>query len=302
MRLLRYRGAVLICTCFSMGIFTAISNAQVESLGMPCYGTSVRALGMGGASVAVVGGIGSMLANPAATAKLQQPVATLDFRLNTDNERYFIAGYLKGVELNKLGGGIVAMWDRDELGIGGRTSHLALMYNLTQTIGAWRGWDIDFGATIKMHRQRIAGVGSRTNYTFDVGLLGRFAENTWVGFSAINATRPSFNIGAFRKRDERLLNIGIAHWFDEYTVLAVDVWDLEDSTRDVPRGSGIAIRVGLERQISPSLSARIGALDGRLTLGLGFRAFGRNLRVDYAFADRPSGEDDIHMLGFSMTF
>jgi hypothetical protein len=281
--------------------------AQVEALGMPCYGISARSLGMGGASVAVVGDIGSMLANPAATSKLPQAVASLNARLNTSEERYFIAGHLKGAQDGKLGGGIALMWARDEspLVVGGRTTHFGLMYVISQPIGMWRGREVDFGTTIKMHQQRIKGFGSRTNWTFDIGFLTQIGARTWIGISSINTTRPSFNIGTIRKRDERLINIGIAHQFDEDTLLAIDVWDLEDNTRGWSggRGSGIAIRAGLERRITPALTGRIGVLDGKLTLGLGFKGgFMRNMHIDYAFSDRPSPEDDIHLLSLNVSF
>ncbi|MCS7252518.1 MAG: hypothetical protein RMK18_04010 [Armatimonadota bacterium] len=296
--------AFVVCLIASL---PKCSTAQVEVLGMPCYGINARALGMGGASVAVVGDLGSLLANPAATVRLPEPVASLSGRLNTTNERYFLAGYLRGSQEGKLGGGLTLMWARDESpsALGGRTTHFGLLYTITQPIGMWRGYEIDFGTTIKMHQQRIAGQGSRTNWTFDIGFLTRLAERTWIGISSINTTRPSFTMGTVRKRDERLINAGVAHWFDEDTLLAVDVWDLEDNTTDWAggRGSGIAIRVGLERRLTPSLTGRIGMLDRRLTIGFGFRGgFMRGMHIDYAFSDRPSPEDDIHLLSMSVSF
>lgn len=281
--------------------------AQVEVLGVPCFGINARSLGMGGASVAVVGDLGSLLANPAATARLPQPVASLNGRLNTADERYFLVGYLKGAQEGKLGGGLTLMFARDEspTALGGRTTHFGLLYTITQPIGMWRGREIEFGTTIKMHRQQITGQGSRTNWTFDIGFLIQVAERTWFGISSINTTRPSFTMGAMRKRDERLINVGIAHQFDEFTLLAVDVWDLEDNTSGWAggRGSGIAIRAGLERQLTPSLTGRIGLLDRRLTIGFGFKGgFMRGMHIDYAFSDRPSPDDDIHLLSISVSF
>jgi len=296
--------ATAVCLC---GLLCGRSSAQVEVLGMPCYGINARSLGMGGASVAVVGDLGSLLANPAATARLPQPVASLNCRLNTADERYFLVGHLKGSQEGKLGGGLTLMWARDEspLALGGRTTHFGLLYTITQPIGMWRGYEIDFGTTIKMHQQRITGQGSRTNWTFDIGFLTRLADRTWIGISSINTTRPSFTMGTVRKRDERLINAGIAHWFDENTLLALDVWDLEDNTTNWAggRGSGIAIRAGLERRLTPSFVGRIGLLDGRLTIGFGFKGgFMRGMYVDYAFADRPSPEDDIHLLSLNISF
>lgn len=286
-------------------IFTLTGNChgQFDSLGGPSFGASPKMLGMGGAFTGLAEGSGLIFSNPAGVKKVPQGFAETIFRLNAKDERFIAFSYLNPGSHDDFAGGLSVVLSKDSTNAEKPVKHIAMMYTMGQTLpSSFRGRDLHWGINIKYHHQELQTIAGGIDHEFDldVGLLTGINERTQIGLAGINMFQPSFSLGETSKPEPRIVILGIAHRLNPGLLATCDIWDIEDHTADLTHGSGLTARLGLEQMITEKLALRGGLLDGRLTLGFGYKS-GNKVRFEYGFADLKNAAD-IHMASMRLAF
>lgn len=167
----------------------------------------------------------------------------------------------------------------------------------------------------------IPGLSDNSSaFSLNIGYLWYISENFSVGFLLENINEPTYTLFGAKNRLIRVLRPAIAYFFNEKTVITLDIYDLTGNTKD--RGADLSqdIRIGFEHYIIEPLSVRLGLhhlnsdTDSSkfYSLGIGWQfsdyigIYPVGYYIDYSFIfwpDAPTGmEDYTHQLGVTLKF
>ncbi|MFH1738680.1 MAG: PorV/PorQ family protein [bacterium] len=274
------------------------------------YGIGNRALGMGGAFVAIADDASAPVWNPGglgfvARREFQGSLAQLyDLEMSEQHAAVVLPSWRWGVAaftFRHFGAdGIKGRDDRnvptDENLTAGETE-IALSYG--RMLGEF--WSL--GGSLKLNHQSVAGM-SASSISADVGLLlrpgemlgasGVWARRLSMGLALRNILEPSLRLDQDNVTDPITMRLGTAYRMPiGWGGMAVASIELERSPDMSPR-----INAGFEYRPHAMFALRSGFNYGRPVLGAEVQ-WG-NLALDYLFEDNEL--ETVHRLGFSLKF
>jgi tetratricopeptide (TPR) repeat protein len=291
------------------------------------YGTGLRALGMGGAFVAMTEDPYLGYWNPGAMAYNQyREVAVFGTRLIADS--YYFSGFYTNPTLRlgtlSIGGmsvftGGIESYDENASPItGASTSYL--QYQLLLSYGYGFKFGLGVGATAKVDQLRITDYKG-TGASFDLGVYYRPPKLSWLAVGAVVQDVYGTGIKLLDEFEQntRIFKLGVAATFPlgaKQTTklsLALDTRFFKDNYNPEAGGLIYDLSLGTELSFADFLSLRAGLRNlspgainfpAGLSFGLGVRQWG--IGVDYAvcFEDSDAQEvlDLIFRLGLSYRF
>ena len=289
---------VTVATFLCMQIASAapagdpVGTAVIFEIGM-----GARALGMGGAFVAVADDANAIYYNPAGLAYMEGRNITSLYSSLLGAGNYLGAGYAQ----KNLGLGVVGLMstvtERDEYGnpIG------SFGYRESAVMGAYaRSLDmLSIGASLKLYSQTIPD-NNGFGITADIGVLADLPLPEGSGFGGVSIGAVARNLfGSVTYQSghtdpfDRVFVIGMSMKPIDKLILAAD-FDITNTTG----------HLGAEYLIIPQVALRAGGILGgdgnsRLTAGAGFSL--QNLRIDYAYQTH-SVLPDSHWLSLGIAF
>lgn len=259
-------------------------------------GAGNRALGLGGAYVAVADDASAALWNPAGLAALErrrfEASHTALFGMGFGETYFsFVLPHWRwgntSLTLRQFGtDGIEQRDDRNLLladDLQDSETELVVAHARTLRPG------LDVGAGLKLQHQTLAGY-SGGGYGLDVGVLLRplilsgAGNDAWsVGLAVRNLLEPKIRLDQESVPDPRALRFGAAY----RRPLAADIAGLASLDFEKTAGMGTRVHLGAEADYRGQAALRFGLLSGSLTAGLGVRW--HDVRVDFAFEDHRFG-------------
>lgn len=256
---------------------------------------SPRAVGLGGASVAVADEAQASLWNPAGLSWLRRnAVQATSTRLFDDTSVNGFAFARPSSSMPSLGLNILNL----------KSGEFERTNDLNESLGTFDEGDLvmaltvaqalspdwSLGANLKLARQSIEDF-SGSGFGFDLGVMGRLTDGLMIGASALNVGGPTITL---REKDESYateLRGGLA-----YTMLdGRSTTTAEVGHRD---GPGAQARVGTEFWIQ-SLALRAGYYVDNVSAGFSYR-FKNGLQFDYGMSDHELGM--VHRFGLNFRF
>ncbi len=272
------------------------------------FGAGNRALGMGGAYVAVADDASATIWNTGGlgllTRRQVQASHTNLFGLGF-SEQYFslaVPDWRRGtfaLTVRKFGvDGIEQRDDRNTLldaNLEDSETEIVLAYGRRLTDG------VAVGGSFKLQRHSLAGY-SDSGLGLDLGCLLRprrllglaplAGRYDWtVGLALRNAVPPAIQLDSESVADPRGIRLGSAL----ERVMSPDLDLLAALDLEKTSGMDSRLHLGLEADYRSLLAVRVGTHAGMLTAGLG--VLWRDIGVDFAFEDNPLGA--VHRIGVS---
>ncbi|MCP4649850.1 MAG: hypothetical protein GY853_07220 [PVC group bacterium] len=180
---------------------------------------------------------------------------------------------------------------------------------------------IGIGASYYDFEVGIPGASDNdTALSYNLGFLWYLNDKITLGCLWENLNEPSYSILGLDNRLTRIWRPGVAYYFDEDTVVSLDIYDLTGNTEDKGSDFSQDIRIGFEHYMKEDFSIRFGAhhpnssVDSSkyYSFGMGWQRsdflgmYAVNYYLDYGFiywTDVPAGmEDYIHQLGVTLKF
>ncbi|HWR31105.1 MAG TPA: hypothetical protein VN631_14860 [Negativicutes bacterium] len=251
-----------------------------------CYG--VRAMGMGGAFIAVADDVNTVYWNPAGLSDIKEPQYGWQRAVKSRDSMNYIDVYEVVVPLKKgwSGLGISYVNDRETDYYNG-----ALDYKNAWTVlsyGTKINKNFAVGVNLRWVAEEVRGGYSTPsgptapdqagNLGIDISFLGKSGKFSY-GMLIQDANRPSTVGGGQMVRNTRP---GIAYRPDARTVLAIDAYNLVPGEGDTTEWS-----YGVERRIGSHVRIRTGFYHKTWTYGLGVKVT-KNLEINVA---QLAGED-----------
>lgn len=260
--------------------------------------SGARPQGMGGAFVAVADDYNALYWNPAgATAVPKSEVGLMhgtrfDLQSGAGLTEDF-AGYVSGpLPYGSWGISYYNQALEDILA----ERYLAFTYGVAYTPATRFGVNlktVNLSTTPQGNFAPDPALTDQTSVTFDLGFLQYLSPDIRFGFLARNL---GGELGVVETESlVRNVRMGLALDLEEYfldhdrLVLSLDLSSAQDI--DDEAGTQILTHVGIEYCPGPLAALRLGVDDGKVTAGLGFRAF--DISIDYSFADEEVGNTQI---------
>ncbi len=302
--------ATALAVVLTLGLFPAVALAQSAGGGVRSpfeLGGSARALGMGGAQVAVTGDGDGFFENPAVLSTLREhEILTFHAPLFQDT-LYDAVGYVNptgshsgfGLSFARLGTADILQTIDNIQPVSGFSSE-----ELEGTFGyGFRPYDnLDLGATVKYIHQQIAAYQG-SGMGVDLGLLYHFSgnaadfsrlglRNITLGFSASNALQPQTKL--FQTVDEpiRVFRPAFSYFYQPSD--ASSLWLTVEG--EIQEGGGTLFKAGAEYGWNNTLFGRAGFDGVSPTAGAGLRFSG--FEFDYAYNQTELGA----LQRFSLTY
>ncbi len=183
--------------------------------------------------------------------------------------------------------------------------------------------DISFGLSVNYYSfdMKVGSVSADdTVFSYTLGVLWYVRDNFSVGCTWENINEPSYTLFGVENKLVRILRPGVAYYFNEDTVITLDIYDLTGNTEDRSSDFSQDIRIGMEHYLSDVLTIRSGVRHPNsdvdtvkaYTFGLGWQRSDFlgihpvNFYLDYTFvywSDPDTSMDDYtHQLGASIKF
>lgn len=256
---------------------------------------SPRAVGLGGASVAVADEAQASLWNPAGLSWLRRnAVQVTSTKLFDDTSVNGFAFARPSSSMPSLGLNILNLKSGEFERTNDLNENLGTFDEgdlvMALTIAQALSPDWSLGANLKLARQSVEDF-SGSGFGFDLGVMGRLTDGLMIGASALNLGGPSIKL---REKDESYaaeIRGGVA-----YTMLeGRSRTTAEVGHRD---GPGAQARVGTEFRIQ-SLALRVGYYIDNIAAGFSY-GFKNGLQFDYGMSDHELGM--IHRFGLNYRF
>lgn len=296
-RLITVALVVMAVTLFAQAAFAAPAGNPVGTAVIFDIGMGARALGMGGAYVAIADDANAIYYNPAGLTYVEGHNVTSLYSSLLGAGNYLGAGYAQ----KNLGVGVVGLMstvtERDEYGNPGNS----FGYRESALIGGYAGkfGMFSLGGSLKLYSQAAPG-NTGFGITADIGALGDLPsiKGLKMGGLRVGAVARNF-IGAVKYQS------GHSDPFDPVFVLGASMKPIQKLTValdfDITNTTG---HLGAEYLIIPEVAVRAGGVfagDGntRLTAGAGFSY--QNFRIDYAYQTHRVLSDS-HWLSLGISF
>jgi len=304
-------GRALIASLFFLSALAASTSALAADDGgtrsVFASGAGNRALGMGGAFVAVADDPSAMVWNAGGLGRLErlEVQATHTEYGDVGSREDFVSFAIPdwrwgtaGLSMHYYGIDGVESRDDGNLLLGSNLSDSEM--EIAMGFGRPISGTLSVGGAVKLQRQSLAGF-SGSGLGADLGVLGRapaslrsraaWTERLTWGLSVRNAVQPSIRLDRESVRDPSVVRAGFAYEQSTFggrpALLALDL----------EKSPGVATRLhaGIDVRIHPLLGIRAGLNAGRLTAGMGVAW--RDFRVEYAYAN--GDLSSIHRVGVS---
>ena len=270
-----------------VGLVTLLSLVFGSSTpAFACYG--VRAMGMGGAFIAVADDVNTVYWNPAGLSNIKETEIGIQRATNNrDDINYidvveFVTPLKKGVS----GIGFHYTNNRDTSYFGdssdGFTNYKSDWFTLSY--GTKVNDNFAVGINVRQVTERasdgiINGVNQSKSYSgsntgIDLGFLGTAGKWSY-GMLIQDANKPKTLFG--NGEMERNYRPGVAYRPDKKTIIAFDAYDAKPSD-----GSKTEYSIGVEHKLSNEVRARIGNYHGAMTYGAGIK-MDKNIEFNVAY-------------------
>ena len=252
-----------------------------------CYG--VRAMGMGGAFIAVADDVNTVYWNPAGLSNIKATEIGLQHMTNNrDSLNYidvieYVTPLKKGV--SGIGFHYTNNRDTDYFGISsdiGFANYKSKWFTLSYGTKVTDNFAV--GINVRQVKdsaseEMINGVGQSKSYSasntgIDLGFLGTAGKWSY-GMLVQDANKPKALFG--RDEMERNYRPGIAYRPDNKTIIAADVYNAKPT-----EGSETEYSIGVEHKLSNAVRARIGNYHGAMTYGAGVK-IDKNIELNMAY-------------------
>ncbi len=247
----------------------------------------IRAVGMGGAGVAIGEDVSSLYYNPGGLARITKKEILLGYTKHFADIGLSTISYGQPMGKGACGLSIFLMNTDggEEADINGKTGkNVDVSGRSISLFYASRfNQNINLGGSIKSISQNYAGYkGSKLAY--DVGILGEFKPLS-LGFS-LNNLGGDMEIDNVKNSLPFNIKTGIGYKMFENILICFDI--------EKPNDSSLRFHLGTEYNLLPNIDLR-GGYDkiGGYSLGFGIRSFGRGImqnvlaQIDYAFLYHP---------------
>ncbi|MDH4223630.1 MAG: PorV/PorQ family protein [candidate division Zixibacteria bacterium] len=276
-------------------------------------GLSARALGMGGAYVAVADdGFGSSF-NPAGIIQLQNATFSASYRLMDLDRRVSFISYHQPIRGNAVFGGywinsgVGNVETRDDQGeITGELSNYENA--VTACFAKMLIKELTLGINVRYSQYNLANLNSYT-VGFDFGVfafpveklrLGLSVQNLGMQYSWVSSDYwQEFDQFGTDTEDKFPVNIrmgGSYFWLKDKLLVSLEV---DKNTKQKAR-----MHFGAEYKGLEYLAGRLGYNDGSLTFGLGFKHQVKSviIELDYAFLSDQVGINPDHLVSMDIEF
>lgn len=271
-----------------IGILTLLSLAFGASTpAFACYG--VRAMGMGGAFIAVADDVNTVYWNPAGLSNIKETeIGVQHMTNNRDDMNYIdVIEYVTPLKKGISGIGFHYTNNRDTsyFGVSADTGYTNYKSDwFTLSYGTKVTDDFAVGINVRQVTESasdatINGVGQSKSYSgsnmgIDLGFLGTAGKFSY-GMLVQDANKPKalFGLGEM----ERNYRPGVAYRPDNKTIIAFDAYNAKPS-----EGSETEYSIGIEHKISKEVRARIGNYHGAMTYGAGVK-LDKNIEFNVAY-------------------
>ncbi|NLJ61169.1 MAG: UPF0164 family protein [Firmicutes bacterium] len=288
---------VMAVALFAQTALAAPAENPVGTAVIFDIGMGARALGMGGAFVAIADDANAIYYNPAGLTYVEGRDVTSLYSSLLGAGNYLGAGYAQ----KNLGVGVVSLMstvtERDEYGNPGNS----FGYRESGLMGGYAGkfGMFSLGGSVKLYSQAAPG-NKGFGITADIGALGDLPsiEGLKMGEIRVGAVARNF-IGAVKYES------GHSDPFDPVFVMGLSMKPIEKLTValdfNITNTTG---HVGAEYLIIPEVAVRAGGIftengNTRLTAGAGFSY--QDFRVDYAYQTHQALPDS-HWLSLGISF
>jgi tetratricopeptide (TPR) repeat protein len=308
------RAAIVRAGCAAAGVLLGAGFAHASEDGgtqsVLASGAGLRAVAMGGVSVAIIEDASALDWNPAGLAFLKRgefQAEQVDRSLLGARQVYVAGAWPSwrwGVmALSVHHFGVDGIERRDDRGVAlaGDASATEDQFVLGYGRAMSRLWSI--GGSVKLQRQQVAG-SSGSGLGADIGLRARpamllpqwpdWTRRVTIGLRARNLVEPSIRLDQESVPDPSSVATGLAFEHELPGAGAV-VWGLE---MEAVRAGGSKLRAGVEMRPLDGFALRSGLQSGRLAAGA--EVAWKSVRLLYAFEDQPL--ESVHRVGILVPF
>ncbi len=312
-RYLSLRILLLAGVALGVGALAVPAMALDDGGGRSVFATGAgnRALGLGGAYVAVADDASAVIFNPAGLGLVQRKefqasqTDLFGFGFSEQYASLVLPHWRLGTaSLTWRSFGVDGLEARDERGflladdLEDRETEVMLGYGRPLLDG-----NLSVGGAFKVQHHALAGY-TGSGFGLDLGVWARplslagresaFARGLALGLSLRNVLEPQIKLQTDAVPDPSAIRTGLA-WSGDVSdgVRFLAAVDLEKTS-----GMDSRLHAGTEVRLFDTLALRAGTADGSLTAGAGLEWHG--IGADYQFEDNPLGE--IHRFGLALRF
>jgi hypothetical protein len=135
---------------------------------------------------------------------------------------------------------------------------------------------ISIGTQLCYHWVQIAGYGSTSAITAELGLLAKPVDNLWLGAHIFNFTNSRYFSNTYHERLPVIFDAGMGYHLAQHATLLV--------AAKFESGQAAQVKAGLEVVVAKVLALRLGALAKPAALHAGFGYVYRQLHIDMSFS------------------
>lgn len=270
---------------------TALATSITAPTAFACYG--VRAMGMGGAFIAVADDVQSVYWNPAGLANVKEK--QFGWQKATNNRESInyidVFEFAMPLENGKSGIGLHYTNNREAAAYGADSDNYGINYKSswwTLSYGEKINDKFAVGVNIRQEKESVDGIveagvrtlgkSSNTTYSTDLGLLYQASDKLSYGLLIQDAS------GRDKEGNWRP---AVAYRPDNKTIVAFDVYNATEAYNSTREYS-----IGIEHKFSDKVAIRVGNYHGSMTYGAGI-SIDKDVEINVAHLAKDLGGTNL---------
>ena len=270
---------------------TALATSITAPTAFACYG--VRAMGMGGAFIAVADDVQSVYWNPAGLANVKEK--QFGWQKATNNRESInyidVFEFAMPLENGKSGIGLHYTNNREAAAYGADSDNYGINYKSTWwtlSYGEKINDNLSVGVNIRQEKESVDGIveagvrtlgkSSNTTYSTDLGLLYQASDKLSYGLLIQDSS------GRGKEANWRP---AVAYRPDNKTIVAFDVYNATEAYNSTREYS-----IGIEHKFSDKVAIRVGNYHGSMTYGAGI-SIDKDVEINVAHLAKDLGGTNL---------
>lgn len=270
---------------------TALATSITAPTAFACYG--VRAMGMGGAFIAVADDVQSVYWNPAGLANVKEK--QFGWQKATNNRESInyidVFEFAMPLENGKSGIGLHYTNNREAAAYGADSDNYGINYKSTWwtlSYGEKINDNLSVGVNIRQEKESVDGIveagvrtlgkSSNTTYSTDLGLLYQASDKLSYGLLIQDSS------GRGKEANWRP---AVAYRPDNKTIIAFDVYNATEAYNSTREYS-----IGIEHKFSDKVAIRVGNYHGSMTYGAGI-SIDKDVEINVAHLAKDLGGTNL---------